>query len=250
MKVSVVVVTYNRERFMRAIHDVYARQTHPDTELLILDDSDEPSPFLSRLGDPRVRYTHLTQRMSVGAKRNRLIEQARGEWICHFDDDDYYADDYVAQMLAHSADVDFVKLSGWFNLSVEPRALTYWDTSVLEGAFFRQGGEGLQGMQIGALNRQQFQRSTMLGYGFSYFHRRAVALKHPFGDTSFGGDFPVADAFVNAGGAIRLVNDRRGLALHRLHGKNVSVVFPQYRLPSFMLDGLFPGHARYERLIG
>ena len=111
-------------------------------------------------------------------------------------------------------------------------------------------GDLLDGEQIGALKRQQFQRSTMLGYGFSYFHRRAVALKHPFGDTSFGGDFPVADAFVNAGGAIRLVNDRRGLVLHRLHGKNVSVVFPQYRLPSFMLDGLFPGYARYEQLIG
>ena len=80
MKVSVVVVTHNRERFMRAIHDVYARQTHPDTELLILDDSDEPSPFLSRLDDPRVRYTHLTQRMSIGAKRNRLIEQAWGSY--------------------------------------------------------------------------------------------------------------------------------------------------------------------------
>ena len=46
MKVSVVIVTYNRERFMPAIYDCYARQTHPDTELLVLDDSDAPSPLL------------------------------------------------------------------------------------------------------------------------------------------------------------------------------------------------------------
>ena len=249
MKVSVVIVTYNRERFMPAIYDVYARQTQPDTELLILDDSDAPSPFFSKLDDPRVHYTHSPERLSIGAKRNRLIQQAQGEWICHFDDDDYYADGYVAHMLAHSDGVDFVKLSTWFNLSIASRLLTYWDTNVLEPAFYRQSGAGLQPVTIGQLDPRQFQRSSMLGFGFSYFHKRRVALKHPFKEVSFGGDYPMLDAFEQDGGKLRLLRDEQGLALHQLHDSNVSHVFPQYRLPAFMLPALFPGHERYMRLI-
>ncbi len=249
MQVSVVVVTHDRERFMPAIYDVYARQTCADTELLVLDDSAQPSRFFSALHDPRVRYQHLGERLSIGAKRNRLIEQARGEWICHFDDDDYYADHYVAHMLAQTEGVDFVKLSAWFNFSIEPRLLTYWDASVLEQAFYRQSGAGLQPVGIGQLDAGRFQRSSRLGFGFSYFHRRAVALQYPFKDVSFGGDYPVLDAFERDGGRLRLLRDEQGLVLHQLHASNVSHVFPQYRLPAFMLGALFPGHARYERLL-
>ena len=250
MKVSVVIVTYNRERFMPAIYDCYARQTHPDTELLVLDDSDAPSPLFTQLDDPRVHYTHSPVRLSTGAKRNRLIEQSRGEWICHFDDDDYYADGYVAHMLAQAQGADFVKLSAWFNLSITPRLLTYWDTNALEHAFYRQSGAGVQPVTIGQLDPRQFQRSSLLGFGFSYFHKRQVALKHPFKEVSFGGDYPMLDAFVQAGGKLRLLRDEHGLVLHQLHGSNVSHVFPQYRLPPFMLPALFPGHARYEQLQG
>jgi len=156
----------------------------------------------------------------------------------------------VAHLLAQSEGVDFVKLSAWFNLSITPRLLTYWDTSVLEQAFYRQSGAGVQPVGIGQIDPQQFQRSSLLGFGFSYFHRRAVALKHPFKEVSFGGDYPMLDAFVRGGGKLRLLRDERGLVLHQLHGSNVSHVFPQYRLPAFMLPALFPGHARYEQLLG
>ncbi|MEZ5607603.1 MAG: glycosyltransferase [Burkholderiaceae bacterium] len=248
MKVSVIIVTYNRERFMPAIYDVYARQTHPDTELRVLDDSDEPSPFFSRLDDPRVHYTHTRERLSIGGKRNRLIEQAQGEWICHFDDDDYYADHYIAHMLAQAGDADFVKLSAWFNFSIAPRLLTYWDTNTLEPAFYRQSGAGLQPVAMGQHDPRQFQRSSLLGFGFSYFHKRHVGLKYPFKEVSFGGDYPMLDAFVQGGGRLQLLRDEEGLVLHQLHGSNVSHVLPQYRLPAFMLGRLFPGHQRYLEL--
>lgn len=246
MKVSVVVVTYNRERFMPALYHVYARQTYPHTELLVLDDSDQPSPFFTRLQDPRVRYTHLRQRMSIGAKRNRLIAQAEGEWICHFDDDDYYADDYIERMLGHSEGVAFVKLSAWFNLSVGPRILTYWDTSKVENSAFRQGGDGLQFVQIPRERQAEHRQRNLLGYGFSYFHRKSVASAHPFADVSFGGDLPVVQGFLQAGGALRVLPDDTGMVLHRLHGSNVSAVFPQYRLPHFMVERLFPHYPAYE----
>lgn len=171
MKVSVAVVTYNREHFMPAIYNVYARQTYPDTELLVLDDSDEPSAFFSQLDDPRVRYTHVRRRVSIGRKRNMLVEQARGEWICHFDDDDYYAENYVAQMLAYGREVDFVKLTAWFNLSVATRNLTYWDTRAPGELCYRQTGKGLLAARPEQLDQSPFQRKSVLGYGFNYFYK-------------------------------------------------------------------------------
>jgi len=40
--------------------------------------------------DPRIVYSRLPSRMSVGAKRNYACERARGEFIVHWDDDDWY----------------------------------------------------------------------------------------------------------------------------------------------------------------
>jgi len=249
MKVTVAIVTYNREHFMPAIYSVYARQTYPNTELLVLDDSEEPSKFFSQLDDPRVRYMHLPRRLSIGRKRNMLVEQAEGEWICHFDDDDYYAENYVAQMLAHGREVDFVKLTGWFNLSVATRSLTYWDTRSADDLSYRQTGKGLVAARPEQLDQSPLQRKSVLGYGFNYFYRKSIALAFPFEDVYCAEDYPMVDAFVRAGGTINLVNDQRGLVLHQLHASNTSSVSPQYRIPYFLLYQLFPGYAQYEQLL-
>lgn len=249
MKVSVAVVTGGRERFMPALYECYARQTFRDTELLVLDDSPEPSPFFAALDDPRVRYWHAPERLTIGRKRNMLAERAAGEWICHFDDDDYYAETYVAQMLAWGRDAGFVKLAAWFNLSVGPRVFTYWDTRAPDALSYRQSGKGLVALVDDVADVSPLQHRSVYGYGFSYFYRREVARRHPFGDMNLGEDYPMAEAFLRAGGVMRLAADRTGLVLHQLHGNNTSTVAPQYRLPLFLLDEIFPGYARYEAVL-
>ena len=249
MHVTVTVVTCNREHFLPALYEVYARQTYPDTELRILDDSDRPSPFFTALADPRVHYRHLARRHSIGAKRNRLVQEAGGEWICHFDDDDYYAEQYIASMLASAKGVDFVKLAAWFSFSRSSRSFTYWDTRLPDSLSYWQTGTGLEAAKAEHLDQSTLRQRSVLGYGFSYFYRRSVGLAHPFPDVNFGEDYQMVEAFVRDGGTIRLKNDEQGLALHQLHGGNSSTVSPQYRLPPFLLPRLFPGHARYEQLL-
>ena len=249
MQVTVAVVTYNRAHFLPALYEAYARQTYPDTELRILDDSDQPSAFFEALNDPRVHYTHLPERHSIGAKRNLLVEQARGEWICHFDDDDYYAEQYVASMLAGANGVDFIKLAAWFSFSRASRSLTWWDTRSPDALSYWQTGKGLEAAKAEHLDGSALQRRSLLGYGFSYFYRKRVGLAYPFRDVNFGEDYPMVESFVQQGGTIRLRNDEQGLVLHQLHGDNMSTVSPQYRLPGFLLHRLFPGYARYEQLL-
>jgi glycosyltransferase involved in cell wall biosynthesis len=81
-KYSIITPTHHRESRLRVQYRGISEQTERDFEWLILDDSPEPSIYFTGLADDRVRYRHVKQRMSIGAKRNFLNECARGEIIC------------------------------------------------------------------------------------------------------------------------------------------------------------------------
>ena len=40
--------------------------------------------------------------IDIGEKRNALAKMARGQFLVHFDDDDFYGEEYVAQRIADS----------------------------------------------------------------------------------------------------------------------------------------------------
>lgn len=53
------------------------------------------------------------QDLCLGAKRNRLLQNAKGKYICFFDDDDFPASDYIKKLLAaFESDPDCVSLRG------------------------------------------------------------------------------------------------------------------------------------------
>ena len=58
-------------------------------ELLVVDDGTESIADLVPVND-RVRYVRFDQKLTIGAKRNLANEKARGEFIVHWDDDDWY----------------------------------------------------------------------------------------------------------------------------------------------------------------
>ena len=64
-----------------------------------------------------MRYYHATSRLTVGAKRNWLAENASGQILAHFDDDDYYAPNYLTDMISLMGDSDLVKLSSFYLFS-------------------------------------------------------------------------------------------------------------------------------------
>ena len=64
-------------------------QTYTRWELVVLDTDGPQSPFFASLRDDRVAYHHDASASwtHVGAKRNRLLNLARGEIVAIFDDD-------------------------------------------------------------------------------------------------------------------------------------------------------------------
>lgn len=103
--------TRGRPEFAKRAVDQFAAQTYADLELIILDDTDVPSfpQYRDYCGGVRVAlwctgkpvsYWRVDGRLSVGAKRNIACSRARGEIICHWDDDDISAPGRIADQVA------------------------------------------------------------------------------------------------------------------------------------------------------
>lgn len=89
MLATCIMPTHNRRAFVPRAVALFHAQDVDDIELLILDGGDDPVRDLVP-EHPRVRYLREPARMSLGARRNRLCQEARGEFIVHWDDDDWY----------------------------------------------------------------------------------------------------------------------------------------------------------------
>jgi 2-polyprenyl-3-methyl-5-hydroxy-6-metoxy-1,4-benzoquinol methylase len=88
--VTCIMPTADRRAFVARAVEYFLRQDYEPKELIIVDDGREAVDDLVP-ADARVRYVRLTEKLPVGAKRNLACEQARGEIIAHWDDDDWHA---------------------------------------------------------------------------------------------------------------------------------------------------------------
>lgn len=91
MLVSCIMPTYNRQGFIPVALKCYLSQDWPDKELVVIDDGALKVGELVKKLVPDALYIYLAEKQIIGTKRNLACEAARGEVICHFDDDDWSA---------------------------------------------------------------------------------------------------------------------------------------------------------------
>lgn len=242
-KISVIVPTYNRHKYLRNMLGCFLSQTYPNIELLICDDSDEPSTYLKAVSReyPNIYYAHVPMRMTIGAKRNLLIRMASGDFIAQFDDDDYYAPNYLEAMMFHlqQQNVDFITLSRWFAYSVEHDCFAYWATDYFGQFIYQVGLEGV----IQVLHEHtspNFIEGTLWGFGFSYFFKKEIFEQVQFQDINFAEDYYFHCQLNDYGFKSGYFPDEQGLVLHLLHPQSTSQIYPQYLLPSGIMPTFFP----------
>ncbi len=98
--VSIITPTYNRRKFLPMLIEHIRAQTYPleRMEWLVYDDGSDPiedvlAPHKAAL---HIRYFRSETKLNIGAKRNKLHAEARGEILVVMDDDDYYMPERVA----------------------------------------------------------------------------------------------------------------------------------------------------------
>ncbi|NJR31774.1 MAG: glycosyltransferase, partial [Chamaesiphon sp. CSU_1_12] len=92
-KVSCVMVTKDRLEFVKQAIFCFGRQTYPDRELVIIDNSsnNEIAEYLDRSPYPQIAYyRYPSPDLSLGELRNLSIAKATGDYIAQWDDDDLY----------------------------------------------------------------------------------------------------------------------------------------------------------------
>jgi len=108
MKISCIMPTANRRRFVPGAVRMFLMQDYLDKELIILDDGEDSIADLIP-DHPQLRYRRLDAGLPLGAKRNLACDMAQGEIIAHWDDDDWYAPSRLSRQLenlsASGADV-------------------------------------------------------------------------------------------------------------------------------------------------
>jgi len=116
--VSVIIPTHGRNEFLKKAIELIQRQDYPNLEVIIVDDSEQPSQDLPV--DDRIKYFHLGSRVSIGEKRNIAVHHSQGVVIVHWDDDDFFRphriSSQVAPILSGETDMTVLEHHYYFHL--------------------------------------------------------------------------------------------------------------------------------------
>lgn len=96
--VTAVMVTgkdARRHRFATLAVEAFLAQTYHSKQLLIIGDS----PIVSQLPEgPQIRKVQVKPGSSLGALRNRALDEISDGYVLQWDDDDYYHPEYMSYM--------------------------------------------------------------------------------------------------------------------------------------------------------
>lgn len=96
--VSVIIPTCNRLASVRTALDSIVGQTHPNLEIIIVNDGEVDLQELVNAYRPQrpVTYVVHDRNRGTGASRNTGLKLARGKYIAYLDDDDRYLPEHIA----------------------------------------------------------------------------------------------------------------------------------------------------------
>lgn len=153
VKVSVIVPVYNVAQFIGRSADSILSQTLDDIEVIFVDDAtpDDSIAILESVLErypgrkPQVRIVRHAQNKGLPAARNTGLGYASGEYVFHWDSDDY-ADSGMLESLyraAASADADIVWCDWYLTFGHNER--------YMKQPSYRTSAEALKGMMGGAM---------------------------------------------------------------------------------------------------
>lgn len=104
MKVSVIIPLYNKAPYVTKALESVASQTYTDWECIIVNDGSTDNSlavvndYCLMLNDERFLVINQ-ENAGVSAARNRGIAESNGEFVCFLDADDWWAPEFIDEMM-------------------------------------------------------------------------------------------------------------------------------------------------------
>lgn len=108
--VSVIIPSYNSEKYIAKTLDAVCAQTYADFEVLVMNDCshDRTAEIVESYAtkDSRIHLVNLPGNKGVSHARNTGVRMASGEWIAFLDSDDLWAPDKLEKQLELQKQLD------------------------------------------------------------------------------------------------------------------------------------------------
>ncbi len=100
-RVSVIIPSYNHEKFVAEAIESVLKQTYQDFEIVITDDGskDETVRIIKSFTDPRIKLFCFNQNQGACVAANKCISEAKGELISMLSSDDVFAHDKLEKQV-------------------------------------------------------------------------------------------------------------------------------------------------------
>lgn len=87
---SIVIPTYNHERYITGCIQSILAQSFTDWEVIVVNNYSEDNTIevVKGFNDPRIQIVNIHNEGIIAKSRNEGIRRAKGEWICLLDSDD------------------------------------------------------------------------------------------------------------------------------------------------------------------
>ena len=104
-KVSVIIPTYNSDKYLKKCIESILLQTYKNIEIIIINDgsTDKTDDIVKKYEDERIKY-YKNKNQGIGKSRNYGIKQSTGEYIMFVDSDDYIDESAVEEMIKKITD--------------------------------------------------------------------------------------------------------------------------------------------------
>lgn len=107
--VSIIMPSYNSEKYIKDSVESVLKQTYPFWELIIVDDcsTDKTVEITESFKDSRIKITVKESNSGAGFSRNIALKQASGKWIAFLDSDDVWSPTKLEKQIAFMVDNDY-----------------------------------------------------------------------------------------------------------------------------------------------
>ena len=107
---SIIIPTYNHAHLLARCIDSLLKQTYGNWEAIIVNNFSEDNTInvIESYNDSRIRLINNSNGGVIAVSRNKGLSEAKGDWVCFLDSDDWWYPNKLTTTLKYVTEYDFI----------------------------------------------------------------------------------------------------------------------------------------------